>query len=278
MACPVLLRVRPFSARFEVSHLHGFALSPVAVWSRPMVRIMRIGTESGAGAWTGVGSRALGGLLMLVIAMGAIQAKAGTGGQDDRAAVGQEDGAVLSTDETAGDASGWVFSSGKTSVTGWAGFGTENGIHEVWRFKGDFTDDYFAGVSIAQPIYRTSFGLSFEVEGQVHHHFGNASYWEGVGGVVARWDRFPWNDTIDTSVAYMHGLSVYSDDSAIEEMRLDKTNRLLNYFAIEVDLALPSQPDWRVVGRLHHRSGVFGLFSDVVGGSNYYALGLRHRF
>jgi hypothetical protein len=44
---------------------------------------------------------------------------------------------------------------------------------------------------------------------------------------------------------------------------------------IEAAVGLPSS-SWSLVARVHHRSGIFGLFSHS--GSNVLAVGLRYRF
>jgi hypothetical protein len=48
---------------------------------------------------------------------------------------------------------------------------------------------------------------------------------------------------------------------------------LLNYLALEVGLALPRRPDWSLVYRIHHRSGIFGLMGGLRGVSDYYSVG-----
>jgi hypothetical protein len=45
--------------------------------------------------------------------------------------------------------------------------------------------------------------------------------------------------------------------------------------SMEAAFRLPGSP-WSMVARLHHRSGIFGLFSHS--GSNLVELGLRYRF
>jgi hypothetical protein len=50
---------------------------------------------------------------------------------------------------------------------------------------------------------------------------------------------------------------------------------LLHYLLIEAEVGLPDSR-WSLVARVHHRSGIFGLFSHS--GSNVLALGVRYRF
>ena len=46
----------------------------------------------------------------------------------------------------------------------------------------------------------------------------------------------------------------------------------------EITFADPDNKDLEFVFRLHHRSGVFGLFDDVVSGSTFLSTGIRIRF
>jgi hypothetical protein len=50
---------------------------------------------------------------------------------------------------------------------------------------------------------------------------------------------------------------------------------LLHYVMLEASFGLPNSR-WSVVARVHHRSGIFGLFSHS--GSNVLSAGLRYRF
>ena len=63
-----------------------------------------------------------------------------------------------------------------------------------------------------------------------------------------------------------------------EQYASGETRKLLNYLSVEVGLALPSLPDWSLVYRIHHRSGIFGLMGGLAGVSDYYTLGVRYRF
>jgi hypothetical protein len=98
--------------------------------------------------------------------------------------------------------------------------------------------------------------------------------------VVARWTRFPWDDVLDTSVAFGQGVSFASKVPEVEPRadRDEESRRLLNYLMVEVALAPPGDSRWSAVTRIHHRSGVFGLYGGVNGGSNFVGLGVRYRF
>ncbi|MBM5800844.1 MAG: DUF3769 domain-containing protein, partial [Cyanobacteria bacterium K_DeepCast_35m_m2_023] len=56
----------------------------------------------------------------------------------------------------------------------------------------------------------------------------------------------------------------------------ERYTQFLNYLAFEVEALV--NPQWSLVGRLHHRSGSYGVYSGVREGSNGYLVGLRYRF
>jgi len=119
--------------------------------------------------------------------------------------------------------------------------------------------------------------LHWELEGQLVRHFGIQSHWEVNGAFVARWTRFPWDKWVNTSLAAGEGLSWASTRPPLEQDNGGETRSLLNYLLFEVTVAPPGRRDFEFVGRIHHRSGVFGLFG-VSGGSNAVGLGVRWRY
>jgi hypothetical protein len=96
--------------------------------------------------------------------------------------------------------------------------------------------------------------------------------------LIFRWTQFPWNDYITTSLALGEGISYASSIPAIESKDRDNAKRLLNYMIAEATFSLPSYPRWQLVARVHHRSGVFGLYHAGNTGSNDIALGVRYLF
>jgi hypothetical protein len=47
---------------------------------------------------------------------------------------------------------------------------------------------------------------------------------------------------------------------------------------LEAAFALPAYPQIQVVGRIHHRSGAFGLYRAGNTGSNAVGIGIRYLF
>jgi len=99
--------------------------------------------------------------------------------------------------------------------------------------------------------------------------------------IMARWSNFPWSNTLRTTFGLGGGLSYATDIPSIE-IRPDNPDgnyrRLQHYIAVEATFALPKYKDWQLVYRLHHRSGVFGLFQSDNGGNTAVQIGLRRYF
>jgi hypothetical protein len=163
------------------------------------------------------------------------------------------------------------------AITGFGGISLDNTWEEVFVAPHDlrFQTAYLAGVALARDLGEPIEGLSFEVEAQIVRHFGSQTHWELNAPIItARWGRFPWS--LDTSVAFGLGLSVTSETPELEVKAEGDSQPLMAYWMIEVDSELPAE-NWRLVGRLHHRSPAYGLFGDD-GGANALVLGVRRRF
>jgi hypothetical protein len=135
-------------------------------------------------------------------------------------------------------------------------------------------------VAVGKPITER-WGLEWDAEGQIVRHFGDQDHFEFNALVVARWRPSRLQETIRTAFAVGEGFSYATEVPPLEprEAREDeKSAKLLNYLMLEVELAPPSARHWSGFLRIHHRSGIFRLISDVKGGSNFIGLGVRYRF
>jgi hypothetical protein len=167
---------------------------------------------------------------------------------------------------------------GGLSVTAIVGGYADGKITSVWESATEYWDrSNLAGVAVERRFARTGEYVDWSVEGQALRHWGEQSHLEFTGAVVARWNPFPWDHIVDTSLAVGEGLS-YATRVPVLENRKDKdSERLLNFILIEAAFAPPDNPDVSFVVRVHHRSGVFGLFNGVEQGSNFLNFGLRFR-
>jgi hypothetical protein len=169
----------------------------------------------------------------------------------------------------------------KWAITGFAGASAaDSDLHELfvqpWLADGEYG---FAAIAVSREVARFYGAFSIELEVGAGGRFGSgydaAEAW--VAGYL-RYDDFPWNDVIRTTVAISTGLNVVSDLPPDEAGDADGESKILHYFSPEITFALPDHTNNELVLRWHHRSGVFGLFDGVHGGSNIVALGLRHRW
>lgn len=144
----------------------------------------------------------------------------------------------------------------------------------------DFWDAYLGVVAVSRGFKFESPSHQWEVEAQLGKHYRGQRHWEFNIAALYRWQRFPWRKYLRTTLAIGDGLSYASQTPELEEA--SKTNvgatRLLNYIVIEMTVAPPTVEQWSLVARVHHRSGVFGIFDDVEGGSNIVAAGVKFRF
>lgn len=196
-------------------------------------------------------------------------------------------------------ASGWF-------IAGYLGQLTDSTMPDIASLQVEFVPSYMGALAIGKEIYRYKEALSVEVEGQVAAYLNRYVFECDTEDCLAfcpeappsatqnhtewnlfftlRWLPFPWDRHLDTSVAVGEGLSYATRVPAVERdlhgevVGLDSpTSKLLNYLMLEVAFGLPSHPRWDLNVRLHHRSGAFGLFNDVHGGSNTVCVGLRYK-
>lgn len=128
--------------------------------------------------------------------------------------------------------------------------------------------------------YVWSEALDFELEAQLVQHVGTQKHFE-INPIVliARWNAFPWNETLPTTIAIGDGLSIATETPKLErKRRRHETNKVLNYVMAELTLSLPECSQWALVARYHHRSGMFGVFNGVHDASTAFALGVKYWF
>ena len=145
-----------------------------------------------------------------------------------------------------------------------------------WSTK--FRDDYFVGGSLSRRLLRFWSNFSIEAEAGIGARIGATDGAEGWAALYFRYDGFPWKHWLYTTVAVSTGLNYLTKLPPAETHPFDSQSHLLHYFSPEITFALPQYKQHEVVVRYHHRSGVFGVFNGVTGGSNVIAIGYRNRF
>jgi hypothetical protein len=125
-------------------------------------------------------------------------------------------------------------------------------------------------------------GNSVEVEGVLLKHFNRQDHWEMAAGAFLRSGQIPLLFGAELNLAAGTGLSYAFSDPDLEigkngQVGVD-TYRLQFYLAFETELAHEAIPGWNLVGRIHHRSGAYGVLTPQRSGSNFIGLGLRRGF
>lgn len=150
-------------------------------------------------------------------------------------------------------------------------------------WSGDYGDNYFIGGAFSRRLVQLSKHWKIEGEAGAGYRFNQVNAPEGWIAAFFRFDGFPWNRWVYTTVAFSTGLSYVEEVSAVEkDAGSDRGNpngsKLLHYFAPEITFAHPDRRNWEALIRFHHRSGVAGTFNGVWGGSNVVTGGIRYRF
>lgn len=168
--------------------------------------------------------------------------------------------------------------------------------HSTTLYYGQYTDNAFGDIISGKPIvYENSYigviahavtlfpkkpTYQWELEGQLAKHAGEQTHWEFNFAVIIRRTAFPWNQYLKTTAAIGDGLSYATVVPPIESASHTNTgaSKLLNYFMMEFTFAPPQSKHWSLVTRIHHRSGIYGIFNGVKGGSNIMAIGLKYEY
>jgi hypothetical protein len=145
-----------------------------------------------------------------------------------------------------------------------------------WHYRGD----HIVATAISRRAATLWGHVDVEPEFGVAQRFGDQSETEVWGAAFFRYRGFPWDDRLVTTVAVSTGMNYATGISAreAERARDGEGARWMHFFSPEVTFALPRAPQYELMFRMHHRSGVFGLVSDAWGGAQYGTIGLRVRF
>ncbi|MCS5706556.1 DUF3769 domain-containing protein [Synechococcus sp. FGCU-3] len=174
------------------------------------------------------------------------------------------------------------------AATAWAGQMVNANFGETFLFQGSWRPEYLTGVNIQRRLLDGGpFTLETDVNlmghiaraqqgGPFNQPVPNApvpaqSFGEGTLGLGLRLWLRPW-----LNIFVVEGVSLNTDFSYYEQTYRERFSKFLNYLAFEVEALV--DPQWSVVGRIHHRSGAYGTYNGVSEGSNGYLLGVRYRW
>jgi hypothetical protein len=139
-------------------------------------------------------------------------------------------------------------------------------------------DSHLLAGAMSWTFYRPAHRLwSLELEANVARHFGIQDHFELNAPILtARWEEFPWDRYLDTSLAFGLGPSFASTTPEYERIRKGESDPMMLFWHMEAAFGLPDSR-WSTIFRLHHRSTGYGMFAEK-GGSNILTMGLRYEF
>jgi hypothetical protein len=179
----------------------------------------------------------------------------------------------------------WVFTGDRWALSLYSGLVTDGNIFQALALASGFEPAGFIDLKVSNELlaHRLSPSqpervLSFDLDVGVGRHVGEQDHVEFTAALVARWHPFIWDDVVETSIAIAQGVSYTTSIPNIEARRWYNTAQLLNHMFYEATFSLSEVPEWGLIARLHHRSGVWGLYSGVSGASNVALFGVRYRF
>lgn len=168
-------------------------------------------------------------------------------------------------------------------------FTTTDLIPIVFRQKTDYRESYIGSIGVSRPLdYRIRW-FDFLWETNVTKHFGEMNHWEANSFYIVKINRI-FDSPISFSLG--EGMSLASENPKLEnkakgyylESGLQRdaieSRALLNYMMVEVSSYLPFERKTEIFLRVHHRSGIFGLYCppDPNCGSNFVSYGFRTTF
>jgi hypothetical protein len=167
------------------------------------------------------------------------------------------------------------------SVLLYAGITAYENIGEVITFHITPTGESIYSAELAYIFYRNLFSeFQVAVNGAMRFASGENPVPEFDVYIMYRLIKFPWSKYIDTTMAVGEGLSYAASIPYSEQKKDVNSEELLDFLTFELTLGLPSHPEWQLVGRIHHRSGMYGIFAprSYHAGSNAAGLGIRYFF
>lgn len=164
------------------------------------------------------------------------------------------------------------------SVSLYFGAMTDDNWRQSIAGQADFVDSHILAGALAWTFYRPqNEWWSLELEGNVAKHFGIQEHFEVNAPILnVRWEYLPWDQFLDTSLAFGVGPSFAAEVPDYEVEKEGSSQATLLFWHLEAEFGLPDS-DWSTFLRLHHRSSGYGYVADH-GGSNIVCLGLRYDF
>ena len=174
------------------------------------------------------------------------------------------------------------------AVTAWGGQMYTANFGDTFLFRGSFRPEYLGGLGLQRRLFDGGpFALEWDTNLLGHRSrsmpgggfnqdvpFANTpgqTFADMTTGLGLRFWVQPW-----LSLYFVEGVSLLSEASNYEKTYRENYSTFLNYLGFEIEALFT--PQFSLIGRIHHRSGAYGLYSGVSEGSNGYLLGMRYRF
>jgi hypothetical protein len=165
------------------------------------------------------------------------------------------------------------------SVTVYGSFMTKETVGRAFLLPTDLESSFgFLAGALSWKMVTLFDRAQFELEGQLVKHLGDQRHAEINGLWIGRWVAFPWNHHLGTTIGLGMGLSYATDMPVFEVLTHDRSSQWLIYLLFEATVYPPQYPQWSIVYRIHHRSGMLGTFNGVHGASNALGLGVKYRW
>lgn len=164
-------------------------------------------------------------------------------------------------------------------------FTTTDLLPILLRQKTDYRESYIGSIGLSRPLdYRIRW-FDFLWEANVTKHFGQMEHWEANAFYIVKIGRI-FGSPFSASLG--EGLSLASENPRLEnkakgfyldgyQSQAIESRALLNYMMVELSSYLPLERKTEIFLRVHHRSGIFGLYCppDPNCGSNFISYGFR---
>lgn len=158
-------------------------------------------------------------------------------------------------------------------------FSTMTEIFLKWDLE-VFDDVTQFGIAYERYLYKDLYDDSFDFSLQAcYFRHDEGPYGNFINqfnfGIKTYWTRFPWSRRVETKVFATGGLSYTDGIVYIEDINDEDESRVLFYVegGFELNLGhlttINSLDSYYIGAGISHRSGGFGTFSNVHGGSNY---------
>jgi hypothetical protein len=160
----------------------------------------------------------------------------------------------------------------RQSLTLYGGPATHQFVSHIVQGNFDI-DGAMLGLAYDRRVSDLGGGFSLEAEAQAVLFIANPTSSAVAAGLGVRYDTSHWTSR-PSSLAFHTGPS-YADEPARNEGR---SERFLEYVAVEFALENINQSRWDGVVRVFHRSGAFGLYGNDADTGSMLGIGIRRRF